>query len=1350
MSQETNIGGSHASITLTEPLRRGGLSSGSGGSGKASESGSNRSGRAHRGKEPRDQRKRDDGAVRSVRHTPGWGGGAAKQDIPHPLSQQPRTGSPSQSVSLMKRGKASDASPSEPQASANELSHIPSQQHELDLPNVQSRPSGIPGTIQSKQHAKSANDSAIRDDPNSTTGRSGGLIQLPLGTETRTEEQTSTRSNKARPPHGKSSHPQGGGHKSHPRTGSGRRQDSLRHEHFDRGNESRMVSAEGSQPGGQQQLFDPKRHNAVSFSRSIGTVSSDARSSAAGSSITTAPTSATSATSYDSRDRRKKGDVTVRKDDSRKSSPDANGYVVELKRIYRDINTLEAKLKEEHSKAAQARAEESAQTASRTHALGRLPDGKFDHGYWLSLNEQSQKLIGLYEVFLDRALRPGLPASLGSLPQDYDIPLRLWKNGVHLFLEHLRLDLPDLSGRNGAPARSQGDVSFQAAILELMVDFIQFAYSFYTNVLEAEHLRPFKTVWLENLGDLARWRMGVADLHAASSTASKSIDESNLAKEGFDVARKDVGLPGPLPLDDTPRDEDHPDRASIGEAALDDWDFDEKEVWRTTAVDWYTQGLAEMPGLGKLHHSIALLHRTDELRCFYHLCKALTASQPYLAARETVATIALFGPEQQKRRTRPDAGYIDLLLHLQGMLFARVELDQFESVYDRLIGRLEARMQSTEEAPIDEPTWMMVASINIAALMQYGAEDALLALMSKGTQNEVAKGEGEGEGAELAVGNSTSKPAVSTQFPVLSSELLQSIEDDQPPVALQRAATLAFGILQHVMSQKGKPLTTAGPYVTMLFTFLFRLAKQAPTVPATIKPTPSCFISRFLPWRDFASYALPSTFVSSSAAYLQKISSVSPLPEDWCLRGLSWAGRKVFERDYWKPSKKRIAQAGSPSRNDTPTFGSEFEVLKQNIDGEQFEDNLPQGTSATGADYAPADVAQLRSGRVALTLIAIAQHMPGFDMVEKDGETTFEVRAPLSEAIEKWSRKEEESHGVSDLTQVQQPLDEADGDRQSATHVDLDTDTDGDEDDWGMSELIAEETDSVEVKELKARRLQLLNMLDAAQPRRPQRTEEIHSQKAKKPSGETRRELSPACKSVPGYTILLLDTNILLASDDYLRHLVECRKWTVVVPLAVITELDGLKKNKPPLGEEAAKVLSYLEKSIKPLGKWLKIQTSKGSYLNDLSFRSEDIDFAGSSDSGRSAGAGGERKTKATNSQQGSPQLSTRLLPPTSSTSPTIAQGEVVPLARSLDDIILRSFQWQSTHFIDRLSLLSSSHEEAALVRAEKIKSDTPKVVLVTMDRGMRLRVKAAGGVAAGRGEFVHLLRISGWKEEGR
>ncbi|KAG0324420.1 hypothetical protein BGZ99_001888, partial [Dissophora globulifera] len=92
---------------------------------------------------------------------------------------------------------------------------------------------------------------------------------------------------------------------------------------------------------------------------------------------------------------------------------------------------------------------------------------------------------------------------------------------------------------------------------------------------------------------------------------------------------------------------------------------------------------------------------------------------------------------------------------------------------------------------------------------------------------------------------------------------------------------------------------------------------------------------------------------------------------------------------------------------------------------------------------------------------------------------------------------------------------------------------------------------------------------------------------------------------------LVIDTNCLIADWTLIQRLVNADRWTVIIPLAVITELDGLKNNPAPLGPAAEAALTYLEGSLamRPKPRRLKIQTSRGNYMNDLSFRVESFNY---------------------------------------------------------------------------------------------------------------------------------------------
>ena len=134
--------------------------------------------------------------------------------------------------------------------------------------------------------------------------------------------------------------------------------------------------------------------------------------------------------------------------------------------------------------------------------------------------------------------------------------------------------------------------------------------------------------------------------------------------------------------------------------------------------------------------------------------------------------------------------------------------------------------------------------------------------------------------------------------------------------------------------------------------------------------------------------------------------------------------------------------------------------------------------------------------------------------------------------------------------------------------------------------------------------------------------------------------------------------------------LVESLRWTIVVPLPVIMELDGLATNSSPLGEAAQNAIAYITSHIRTHGLSLKVQTSKGNYLTTLTIRTEQLQLVG-------------------------------------------ATG-TVDMDRNVDDLILRVAIWQDEHWIDRSAL----HGQ----KAPEDTADAVKVVLLSLDRNRESR----------------------------
>ncbi|KAG9026502.1 hypothetical protein FS837_004595 [Tulasnella sp. UAMH 9824] len=174
----------------------------------------------------------------------------------------------------------------------------------------------------------------------------------------------------------------------------------------------------------------------------------------------------------------------------------------------------------------------------------------------------------------------------------------------------------------------------------------------------------------------------------------------------------------------------------------------------------------------------------------------------------------------------------------------------------------------------------------------------------------------------------------------------------------------------------------------------------------------------------------------------------------------------------------------------------------------------------------------------------------------------------------------------------------------------------------------------------------------------------VHRSRAPRSSRQA-KPTRPFLQVAPDYTILFCNTNILLGSLPVVSELVASQCWTVVVPLAVITKLDGLHNQPGDLGRATAEAPTHLITAVQTQSTSLKVQTSKGSYLKSLSIGSE-----------------------ATTLGEGGPNM---------------------------DDLIIAPLD----HFVHRTGLLIASRNTV------KRTDETSKVVLLTFDHNMRVKARS-------------------------
>ncbi|KAK4051322.1 hypothetical protein OIV83_002806 [Microbotryomycetes sp. JL201] len=1018
-----------------------------------------------------------------------------------------------------------------------------------------------------------------------------------------------------------------------------------------------------------RQLFDPRRDDPVRFSTHPPQPSVASRGemrNGASSSISLVSVASTTA--------------APPKEREAGSRHQQHPVVAQLKDLYRHITALENQLQEEHRIALS----QLSQDEEIEHVVTIKGSSKrFDDEYWAKLALQHKELADLHYSFMQMALDPQLPASMQALPQKYNIPSRLWQTAFHQLLERMRYAIVSPRSSHTPP-----ETSPPASILEHLIEFIQYGYGHYSQLFEDPTVAAFRAAWIEQLGDLARYRMAVAGLSARISAAQRQ-------KEA-DAQRLDVQN-GLALLEDADGSSRPADQASIGVAALNDWDVEEQDSWRTIARDWYSQGITENPGSGRLHHHLALLSKGDELRCMYHFAKSLTTSHPYASARESI--LPLFEEENQARRTRSEVSKSELFVHLHGMLFTKIALDNFEEVAARFMEKLKeeglllartdgawSKTISGVQAPFDEGAWMMLAVVNIAALMQYGAEDGVLRpFFDKDLRPSTAtKGEPASKAPQAIIVHSSPNPRPvdgdehhnggNDKAPVAGTPLQDvvlslkpnSSEDD--PLAFRYAQQLTFDMLDLALAFPARQIGSheiANPYIVLILTFISQLSQHRD---AMIR------LERYIPWQRLAEYL--SLLLAQTGTRLEASAKLSgrALPEDWCIRGLSWTNKHMFARGFFQD--KSTGDQGSQEPPASAAHG-EADALSLSLFSLESETARAEAGSSIVAG-----LAEGRRQRVLAAAGLLVRNVAGFDFETSGDNSAIRIGPPLQAKLARWKQSDEDAAEAVRLSRLSL---QAKDRREEVEEFSDETESEEESDD---------DSDSPELKELKARRRHLKAVV--RQARNATRGQRITSTRRISAKGKKDYQTQLTLKIVPGYTVLVFDTNVILSSLTLLQGIVESATWTVVVPLAVITELDGLKRNETNLGSAAQEAILYLETAVKTCSRVLKVQTSRGNYLHDLTIRSEAIDFASSAADG---------------DQQFSHES-----------------------ARSMDDVILRAVAWQQDHFTNRMFMLNPAADRS------KVAPDSSKVVLITFDRNLRLKARARGLDAADEKEMVPIL----------
>jgi len=328
------------------------------------------------------------------------------------------------------------------------------------------------------------------------------------------------------------------------------------------------------------------------------------------------------------------------------------------------------------------------------------------------------------------------------------------------------------------------------------------------------------------------------------------------------------------------------------------------------------------------------------------------------------------------------------------------------------------------------------------------------------------------------------------------------------------------------------------------------------------------FFSKLL--RDIPSdikYKLIDTFIFRAAAdfneddkvsrniYLLQCAMTLPmLPEEATLKGLGWVEEAVIRLNKTTPA----------------------------MQGVQDFDNLMTES-----------IELQRKIRIISYAFVLHQQMSdllSFDTVE-EVFSILEISRPVDEMERVISR-------TNDIAlESSQRLEEQDNEHPSSGLA-LDADAEDDAEDDAEENSI--------IQQLKARRKQLeQDLLKAKPPSAHQKIRKARKDEKLERMNELREQV------VSGTTPLVVDTNCFIGDLANVKTIIQCAKWQIIIPLVVITELDGLRTNQSALGTAAQDALAYLEqifsqnKSQATRLAHVRIQTSHNNFLHDISMRSE-------------------------------------------------------------------------------------------------------------------------------------------------
>ncbi|RJE21989.1 hypothetical protein PHISCL_05654 [Aspergillus sclerotialis] len=274
---------------------------------------------------------------------------------------------------------------------------------------------------------------------------------------------------------------------------------------------------------------------------------------------------------------------------------------------------------------------------------------EISHQKWENISGLHRTLLSEHHDFYVAYHHPVASSIVMGLAERYQVPARMWNIGIFGLLRLQSTRHPDS--------------------LEHMLTFIYHCYSLLTLLLETAP--KFERIWIECLGDLARFRM-----------------------------------------------------------ALEVADSPEYDLWSGISRYWYNKAADRSAENGRIQHHLAVLSRRDIVQRLFFYTKALVSVQAFPEAKGSI--LLLFNSPHGSSKPNQDQ-VAKAFVGVHGQLFTRGATDEALMLAGHFLSNLEIYIGRMGAAFRLQGVYIM--SSNFAAIFEYGQADALFpAEFSKPTE----------------------------------------------------------------------------------------------------------------------------------------------------------------------------------------------------------------------------------------------------------------------------------------------------------------------------------------------------------------------------------------------------------------------------------------------------------------------------------------------------------------------------------------------------------------------------------------------------------------------------------------